>query len=82
MPTTDRCIIPGCNRKRHRRGLCQQCLADARVQISKKRTTERRLVDGGLMLPREKRGRKPVNPFAKAAAKLAAMVTGSKKKTA
>jgi hypothetical protein len=65
MKKTDRCIVPGCTNTRFTRGVCQSCLRVARNKIECGDITEQQLIDDGLLLPLQKKGRKSENALAK-----------------
>lgn len=48
---TTSCLIRGCQRPASCRGLCDPCYQTARIQIRLERTTEKQLIEAGLMLP-------------------------------
>lgn len=56
------CLTPECGTKAHSRGLCANCLGDARSRITSGETTEDELIEAGLMLDRKTPGPKKDRP--------------------
>lgn len=52
-----------CNSKAQSRGLCWSCLRDAHAVIRNGQRSEQQLIDGGLILPSQRPGRKISSPF-------------------
>jgi len=61
-----------CNNNAFSRGLCQTCHRYAMTQIRSGAVTEKQMIDGFLLLPSKRNGRKRIAPIANAIEKLKA----------
>jgi len=70
MARKPKCLIEGCGKEAKQRGLCSTCLQVAYAHIRAGKTTEKKLIDAGLLLP-SRRGQRPEGePFRRAFAAL------------